>query len=630
MRALRRHLPRLRRAHGHSLQLLLLIGMLVPLLGATAVGGAVVHDRDEVRSASLALRSRAADLALQTQFVSALAAEETHSNVLALAAGYDDDTNASVGIDLEVTRARIAGARAVVDSDRFADIRRTLDLDDRLARLRHGVDLGSADYRSVSTFFSATDIAIEDAWETAMDEVNRYADREALPARLRSRLRSLRGAMTALAVTDDRVDHTLALFIATPTATRTRLLIDASARFHAGLEAAAETASPRLAATLARLDATPAAQRTEENMDLATRIGLGVDPPLSDIDTATLAGGLADGARWAILLTDVVRAAAVDLEEAASVHADRARRTMVTQLLGMGALIAISLAVGTVMARAITTPVRRLEGAVRQVEAGEFQLDPLPDHGPRELAAMARAFNDMSGTLAAVEDHAVALATDPGSPVLDEALPGRTGEAMQAALDRLRASIAEAEARRAELVELATHDSLTGLLNRGAAMQALARDLPRAERDGSSLLALFLDLDGLKQLNDAHGHDAGDAAIRAAADALRTSTRDGDVVARLGGDEFLVVGPLPPGGLADAERFAHRIHDAVRSRTVRTATGSEVPLRCSVGAAVSGSDTESIDDLVRAADLALYDAKHAGRDQVAWAPDLASRISGLR
>ncbi|HSP03921.1 MAG TPA: diguanylate cyclase [Acidimicrobiales bacterium] len=630
MRALRRHLPRLRRAPGHPLHLLLLFGMLVPLLGATAVGGTAVHDRYEVRTASLALRARAADLTLQTQFVSALAAEETHSNVLALAAGYDEDTNASGGIDLDVTRARIAGARAVVDSDRFAGIRRTLGLDDRLRRLRQRVDVGSADYRAVSTFFGAADIAIEGAWETAMDELNRYADQEALPARLRNRLRSLRGAMTALAVTDDRVDHALALFIATPTATRTRLLIDASARFDAGLEAAEETASPRLAATLARLDTSPAAQRTEENMDLATRIGLGVDPPLSDIDTATLAGGLADGARWAILLTDVVRAAAVELEEAASVHADWAQRTMVTQLLGMGALIAASLAVGTVMARAITTPVRRLEGAVRQVEAGEFQLDPLPDHGPRELAAMARAFNDMSGTLAAVEDHAVALATDPGSPVLDEALPGRTGEAMQAALDRLRASIAEAEARRAELVELATHDSLTGLLNRGAAMQALARDLARAERDGSSLLALFLDLDGLKQLNDTHGHDAGDAAIRAAADALRASTRDGDVVARLGGDEFLVVGPLPPGGLADAERFAHRIHDSVRSQTVRTATGSAVPLRCSVGAAVSGSDTGSIDDLVRAADLALYDAKDAGRDQVAWAPDLARRISGLR
>ncbi|HAS09847.1 MAG TPA: hypothetical protein DCS55_04905, partial [Acidimicrobiaceae bacterium] len=90
--------------------MLLLVGMLVPLVGATLVAGSVVRDRYEIRSASLALESRAADLALQTQFVSALAAEETHSNVLALAAGYEGDAAESLDIDVEVTRARLAGA----------------------------------------------------------------------------------------------------------------------------------------------------------------------------------------------------------------------------------------------------------------------------------------------------------------------------------------------------------------------------------------------------------------------------------------------------------------------------------------------------------------------------------------
>ncbi len=614
------HLPDPRRARRYPLHVLLLVGMLVPLVGATLVAGSVVRDRYEIRSASLALESRAADLALQTQFVSALAAEETHSNVLALAAGYEGDAAESLDIDVEVTRARLAGARAVVDSTRFADLRTTLGLDDRLHRFRARIDLGSADYEAVSTFFDITDVTIEGAWEAAMEEVNREADQEALPVELRMRLRSLRSVMTALSVTDDRIDHTIALLTTTPTATRTRLLIDSSARFDAGLDATRETASPRLAGTLDRLESSPAAQRTEEAIDVATQIGLGVAPSLGAIEPAVLAAGLTDGARWAILLTDVVRAAAVDLEEAASEHASWAARTMVIQFVGMSALVIVSIGVGTAMTRAITAPVRRLEGAVRQVEAGEFQLEPLPDRGPRELAAMARAFNDMSGTLAAVEDHAVALAADPGSPVLDEALPGRTGEAMQAAIDRLRASIAEAEARRAELVELASHDALTGLLNRGAAMEALARDLARAKRDGSSLLALFIDLDGLKAINDTYGHATGDEAIRGVADALRAATRGGDVVARLGGDEFLVVGPLPPGGHPDADGFAHRLHDAVRARTVRTSDGTEVSLRCSIGAAVSGPDTATVDDLVRTADLALYEAKDAGRNRVAWSP----------
>ena len=624
-----RHHPDPRRARRYPLHLLLLVGMLVPLLGATLIAGSVVRDRYEIRSASLALESRAADLALQTRFVSALAAEETHSNVLALAAGYDGDALETLDVDVDVTRARLAGARAVVDSARFADLRSTLDLEDRLHRLRARIDLGSADYEAVRAFFNITDVTIEDAWEAAMAEVNRYADQEALPAQLRMRMRSLRGAMSALSVGDDRIDHALALLTSTPTATRTRLLIDSSARFAAGVEATRETASPRVAGTLERLTSSPATQRTEDAIDAAVQIGLGVRPPLGDIEPAVLAAGLTNGARWAILLTDVVRAAAVDLEESASEHASWAARTMAIQLVGMSALVIVAIGVGTAMTRAITAPVRRLEGAVRQVEAGEFQLDPLPDRGPRELAAMARAFNDMSGTLAAVEDHAVALAADPRSPVLDEALPGRTGEAMQAAIDRLRNSIAEAEARRAELVELASHDALTGLLNRGAAMDALARDLARAKRDGSSLLALFIDLDGLKQINDSHGHAAGDEAIRGVADALRAATRGGDVVARLGGDEFLVVGPLPPGGHPDADGFAHRLHDAVRARTVRTGDGTEVALRCSIGVAVSGSDTATVDDLVRTADLALYEAKDAGRDQVAWAPGTGRRLDRM-
>ena len=615
-----RHHPDPRRARRYPLHLLLLIGMLVPLLGATLIAGSVVRDRYETRSASLALESRAADLALQTQLVSALAAEETHSNVLALAAGYDGDAREALDIDVDVTRARLAGARAVVDSTRFAGLRSMLELDEPLQRFRARVDLGSADYGAVRTFFNITDVAITGAWEAAMEEVNRYADQEALSTELRMRMRSLRGAMSALTVGDDRIDHALALLTSTPTATRTRLLIDSSARYAAGLEATAETSSPRLAITLDRLASSPATQRTEEAIDAAVQIGLGVEPPLGEVEPAVLAAGLTDGARWAILLTDVVRAAAVDLEEAASEHAAWAQRTMAIQLLGMSVLVIVSIGVGTVMTRAITAPVRRLEGAVRQVEAGEFQLDPLPDRGPRELAAMARAFNDMSGTLAAVEDHAVALAADPRSPVLDEALPGRTGEAMQAAIDRLRTSIAEAEARRAELVELASHDALTGLLNRGAAMVALARDLARAKRDGSSLLALFIDLDGLKVINDTHGHAVGDEAIRGVADALRAATRSSDVVARLGGDEFLVVGPLPPGGRADADGFAHRLHDTVRARTVRTSAGTELSLRCSVGAAVSDPDTATVDDLVRSADLALYEAKDAGRNRVAWSP----------
>jgi len=208
--------------------------------------------------------------------------------------------------------------------------------------------------------------------------------------------------------------------------------------------------------------------------------------------------------------------------------------------------------------------------------------------------------------------------------VLDDPLPGRTGLALQQAIDRLRTSVHQAETHRAELFELATHDSLTGLLNRAAAFTAIQHDLSRARRDGTQLLAFYVDLDGLKLLNDSYGHEVGDEAIARTADALRNTTRDSDVVARLGGDEFMVVGPVPEGGRDEIAAFAERIRAAVSLQTVQVGDDEAAPLRCSIGVALSDDRTESSEALVRAADEAMYSAKHAGRDRIAWtdaAPD---------
>jgi len=103
------------------------------------------------------------------------------------------------------------------------------------------------------------------------------------------------------------------------------------------------------------------------------------------------------------------------------------------------------------------------------------------------------------------------------------------------------------ETKRGELAERATRDSLTGLLNRGAGLEALGLDLASARRSRGELVltVLFIDLDKLKEINDTLGHDGGDDAIRAVADSLRAATRASDVIARFGGDEF-IVGLLGP------------------------------------------------------------------------------------
>jgi diguanylate cyclase (GGDEF)-like protein len=253
--------------------------------------------------------------------------------------------------------------------------------------------------------------------------------------------------------------------------------------------------------------------------------------------------------------------------------------------------------------------------AAQAIHDGRFDLPPLEVAGPRELADTASAFNEMSSTLAAVEAHTVALADDPDAAVLGEALPGRTGRALQVALNRLRASMQAAEQNRLDLQQAATHDSLTGLLNRAAALEVVRRDLRRVGREGGAVAALFLDLDGLKVINDGHGHAAGDDALRMTADALRSSTRATDVVARLGGDEFLITGVVHDVP-AEVEALAERIHESVAGQILRCET-EDIALRCSIGVALAGA-SDTVDTLIHKADSALYDAKRRGRDRIAW------------
>ena len=228
----------------------------------------------------------------------------------------------------------------------------------------------------------------------------------------------------------------------------------------------------------------------------------------------------------------------------------------------------------------------------------------------------------MAATLTALERYAVTLAEQPLSTTLNEPLPGRTGRALQVTLDHLQDSVHEREHDRATLQRASTHDDLTGLLNRGAALEAITRDLARSRRDNIPLMVLFIDLDAFKLINDTYGHQIGDDALRITADALRAEARGSDVIARLGGDEFLVSGfAVDP---AEVESIARRVHDAISARVVSIGEG-RLEINSSIGIALAESD-DTAESIVRRADLALYRAKRGGRDQVAW-PDRFSRTS---
>jgi diguanylate cyclase (GGDEF)-like protein len=158
------------------------------------------------------------------------------------------------------------------------------------------------------------------------------------------------------------------------------------------------------------------------------------------------------------------------------------------------------------------------------------------------------------------------------------------------------------------LVEtMATEDELTGLLNRHGIERNIPRLVAVADRHNQFVFAVFLDVIGLKQANDMHGHDFGDHVIAAVADALKESVRGGDILGRWGGDEFLVIGAGQP---EDPEALAQRVRDIIERK--RSGFGPW-PVQVSVGSAIVGDEHPDVHALIRQADDDMYRRRRAHR-----------------
>ncbi|MGH2854448.1 MAG: putative bifunctional diguanylate cyclase/phosphodiesterase, partial [Solirubrobacteraceae bacterium] len=175
--------------------------------------------------------------------------------------------------------------------------------------------------------------------------------------------------------------------------------------------------------------------------------------------------------------------------------------------------------------------------------------------------------------------------------------------------------IAARQRHESELQHMADHDPLTSLLNRRAYERRLEEHLARGERYGHKGAVMVLDLDNFKEVNDTLGHSAGDELIVRVAGALATRLRESDTLARLGGDEFAIL--TPTGNRAEAERLADSLLGVVRGeRAARGPGGRERPITASIGVTpLEGVQSLSAEEALINADLAMYDAKEAGRDR---------------
>lgn len=160
----------------------------------------------------------------------------------------------------------------------------------------------------------------------------------------------------------------------------------------------------------------------------------------------------------------------------------------------------------------------------------------------------------------------------------------------------------------------ATRDGKTGLLNATAWREVAQRHLWRAVREDQAAAVLVIDLDRFKALNDQHGHLVGDAALKAVADCLRHELRGYDAVGRYGGEEFVAL--LPNAGANAAMRVAERLREGVEACAAGVADHIPVRLTASIGVSTYPTHGGELDDLIHAADTALYAAKDAGRNAV--------------
>ena len=445
--------------------------------------------------------------------------------------------NKYLGIDVQATlvtaRQAIDRLPAFVPGGIFAADLTTL------VALRQQIDTYQVSALEVQTAFSTIASRIDAQWLTTFDAMTASGDASDSVV-TKSREASLLSSFTAFTSGLDEESlqsggslETLLTTGSTDPA-QVRSLIVANQEFDAAVRGFPGTLGPRGSASWKTLTDNPLDLTFAEEVATAINAGL-TQGPAPDGSTASLIVIGRSEVSWASSLTALVLASSADLRAATTSQAQAATGALILAIVFMLALVLATVAALLTFSRAVRRPLAHFVAAVTSVQHGELELPKLWKSGPREFSLAAGAFNEMSSTLRAVQEQAIALSEgNLDDPVLGaRLLPGRTGAAFQASLNKLQLSVRSSETQRELLRELATRELAhrSSQPRRGPRVALLSLAAVRRPQSDLALSLFFIDLDDLKQINDHHGHEAGDTAIRAVADALRSITRGGDVVA---------------------------------------------------------------------------------------------------
>lgn len=190
---------------------------------------------------------------------------------------------------------------------------------------------------------------------------------------------------------------------------------------------------------------------------------------------------------------------------------------------------------------------------------------------------------------------------------------GVSEEVLRALTEQCALAIANLRLREA-LRTQSIRDPLTGLFNRRFLEDWIDREFRRSERQVRPLSILMIDFDHFKRFNDTFGHQSGDLALREVCGVIQRSVRTSDFVCRVGGEELAVI--LPDTSMADALQVAESLRTEVQQKIITRGSQTLDSITVSIGVACAPRDAKTSEDLMRAADMALYEAKHAGRNRV--------------
>lgn len=282
---------------------------------------------------------------------------------------------------------------------------------------------------------------------------------------------------------------------------------------------------------------------------------------------------------------------------ATAAEANRASRLAVASALATVALAAIS-------TNMLLRPLGKLRQRAHDLTLGAGGQPPLGPIGPREIATVALAMDDVSSNLNIVEGQLQAISDrDFEADVLKTRLPGAVGRSLEN-------SMKSASESSAVLHRQARVDGLTGLPNRPEVLERLDKMLDEADEGGPQLAVVFMDLDRFKGVNDSLGHKAGDELLIEFARRLSGALGPDEFIGRIGGDEFLAVSQNIS-STSEAVSMTERLLESVEAPF--EVVGRTLDLNASAGITLAGAEPTTASRLLHEADLALYASKHASR-----------------